>query len=179
MYIVVCPTEGREHKFSQIFGIFWLVIKWQGNEISISNWTITLLPGPRIISCERSFLYHFITKLRIPIIAPNFCSRPSAGHTIWQYLSSTLSHNLKGYNGGASDVENAIQFMFACTTLSHTIPCITVQRQRSHQICWAQKSHMYALGENKPNIAFPTSQTPQSCTFKICRNHPHLLHVQW
>ena len=34
---------------------------------------MTLLPGPWIISRERSFIYPFITKFKIPIIGPNFC----------------------------------------------------------------------------------------------------------
>ena len=38
---------------------------------------------------------------------------------------------LKGYDRGVCDVENAIQFMFASPTLSHTIPFITMQAAES------------------------------------------------
>ena len=73
---------------------------------------------------------------------------------------------LKVYDRGVCDVEKAIQFLFACPTLSHTIPFITVQRQRSQRIFRAWKSHTYAHGENKHSIAFSPSQTLLSYIFK-------------
>ena len=41
-----------------------------------------------------------------------------------------LIKTLKGYDRGVCDIENAIQFMFASPTLSHTIP-ITLQAAES------------------------------------------------
>ena len=50
------------------------------------------------------------------------------------YLESQKVVNfvLKGYDREVCDVENAIQFLFACLTRSHAIPFITVQKGVSH-----------------------------------------------
>ena len=91
-YLIVCSAEGYEHKFGLIFFFFFvhgfffsffLFVDKRGMKYLKLNYNVimTLLPGPWIISRERSFLFHFITKLKIQIICPNLNSRPSAGHT--------------------------------------------------------------------------------------------------
>ena len=79
-YFVVCPAEGREQVFRSTYWNFKCCDKMieERNIFLILRYYVimTLLPRQWIISRERSFLYHFITKFKIPKIGSKFVFAP-------------------------------------------------------------------------------------------------------